>query len=502
MFTGSVTTAPEPSPSATTGGNVWEELNVVKAGGENFGWPLFEGHDPQPLYQAQNTLNPFAFNPLAGGPCAAFVPFKSLCVQDVQGAPLFPNPCDAGVQLPAALARFDQTRAAIDWAHDGGPARVPTYTSGNASFALMGAPGCPVLGNTFGGNSSIGGAWYPASGVYPPTFLGTYFHADFVAGWIKSFVFDVNDTLVSVREFALNGSFPGIVGLSVNPADQLLYFVQLDFGGGSEVYKIEYVSNLPPVATARVVGNNFGPSPLAIQFSTVGSFDPEGLPLTYEWDFGDVSAKSSQANPLHVYAASSSGPEQYEAVVRIQDAGGLERTVSLIVSVNNTPPQVTVTSPMDNALFPPAASTNVPMTSSVFDAEHAPGQLTCRWDVLLHHNTHVHPEPPVSDCTSSAVVSGAHGANDEVFYFEFIHTVTDAHGLSTSVSHSIFPDLPECQGDINRDGVTNTADLVRFLGSFGQSGTLGLPGDLNFDASVNTLDLIIFLGDFGCPTTP
>jgi glucose/arabinose dehydrogenase/PKD repeat protein len=482
------------------GWNVWEELNVVKTGGENFGWPLFEGHDPQPLYQAQNTLNPFAPNPLAGGTCAPFVPFAALCVQDAQGTTSFPNPCNPGVQLPGTLRRFDQTRPVIDWGHDAGPARVPTFSSGNAASVIMGTPGCPVLGNSFGGNSSIGGAWYPTTGVYPSTYVGTYFQADFVQGWIKSMVFDINDNLVSVREFALNGSFPGIVSLAVNPADSLLYFIKLDFGGGTpQLFKIEYVSNLPPIVAAAVVGNNYGPSPLNIQFSSAGTSDPEGLPLQYEWNFGDGSPVSTQVNPSHVFTAPGPGPARFDVTLKVRDSGGLERTASLIVSPNNTPPVVTMTSPVDGALFPPNASSVVPMTSTISDAQHTPAQLSCRWNVLLHHNTHVHPEPEVTDCTSSAVISGAHGANDEVFYFEFIHTVTDAHGLSTSVSHSMFPDLPACPGDINRDGMTDTRDLVRLLGTFGQSGTLGLAGDLNFDAAVNTLDLIIFLGGFGCP---
>jgi glucose/arabinose dehydrogenase len=484
------------------GWNVWEELNVVKTGGENFGWPLFEGHDPQPLYQSQGTLNPFAPNPLAGGACAPFVPFAWLCVQDAQGTPSFPNPCNPGVQLPATLRRFDQTRPAIDWGHDGGPARVPAFSSGNPVSIIMGTPGCPVLGNDFGGNSSIGGAWYPPTGVYPSNYLGTYFHADFVAGWIKSLVFDVNDNLVSVREFALAGSFPGIVSLAVNPADSLLYFIQFDFGGGAEVYKIEYVSNLPPIVSAAVVGNNYGPSPLAIQFSSAGTSDPEGLPLQYEWNFGDGSPVSTQANPTHVFAIPGRRPARFDVTLKVRDSGGLERAASLIVSPNNTPPVVTMTSPVDGALFPPNASTVVPMTSQVFDAEDLGAQPTCRWNVLLHHNTHVHPEPEVTTCSSSAVVSGAHGANDEVFYFEFIHTVTDAYGLSTTVSHSIFPDLPACPGDINRDGVTDTRDLVKLISRFGQSGSLGLQGDLNFDAAVNTLDLLILLGGFGCPVAP
>ncbi|MFM9958141.1 MAG: PQQ-dependent sugar dehydrogenase [Phycisphaerales bacterium] len=480
------------------GWNIWEELHVAKTPGQNFGWPLFEGHEPQPLYQTQLTPNPDAPNPLTGGGCGAFVPFASLCVQDVQAAPSFPNPCNPGVQLPGTLRLFEHARPAIDWKHDGGPARAPTFANGSASTSNLGSPGCPVLGTSFGGNSSIGGAWYPDAGPYPSLWRSTYFHADFVAGWIKAFVFDANDNLVSVRDFASNESFSGIVCMAVNPADNLLHLIRFDFGGGSDIIRIDFVSNLPPIVNAAVVGNNFGPSPLSIQFSSAGTNDPEGFPLQYSWDFGDGSPVSTLPNPSHAFTAPTSGPARFDVTLTVTDAGGIERSKSLIVSPNNTPPSVTITSPLNGSEFPPNANTIVPMTADISDVEHPANQRTCAWQVLLHHNTHVHPEPVDNNCASSAPVSGAHGANDEVFYFEFILTVTDAHGLSTTRTVSMFPDLPFCVGDINRDGTTDTRDLVRLLGSFGQSGALGLAGDLNFDTAVNTADLIMFLGNFGC----
>ncbi|MFM9958002.1 MAG: hypothetical protein ACKVZJ_07985 [Phycisphaerales bacterium] len=54
--------------------------------------------------------------------------------------------------------------------------------------------------------------------------------------------------------------------------------------------------------------------------------------------------------------------------------------------------------------------------------------------------------------------------------------------------------------DLNNDFNVNTADLITFLGQFGQTGpTTGPynPGDFNGDGSVNTADLIFFLGRFG-----
>jgi hypothetical protein len=54
-----------------------------------------------------------------------------------------------------------------------------------------------------------------------------------------------------------------------------------------------------------------------------------------------------------------------------------------------------------------------------------------------------------------------------------------------------------CPADMTGDGVVNTADLVKFLGSFGRD----LRGDFNCSGATNTADLVFFLGRFGmiCP---
>lgn len=63
-----------------------------------------------------------------------------------------------------------------------------------------------------------------------------------------------------------------------------------------------------------------------------------------------------------------------------------------------------------------------------------------------------------------------------------------AHGLAEA-----------CPGDMNGDGLRDTADLPAFLGVFGLSLPAGTCGDLNADGIINTPDLAVFLGGFGQP---
>jgi hypothetical protein len=71
-------------------------------------------------------------------------------------------------------------------------------------------------------------------------------------------------------------------------------------------------------------------------------------------------------------------------------------------------------------------------------------------------------------------------------------------GYADSLSLVLTPPAA-CSGDFNHDGAVNTADLVSFLGKFGQSVAPGTPQDMNADGVVNTLDLTRFLGRFGQP---
>ncbi len=223
------------------GWNTWEELNVCKLAGTNFGWPAFEGMTTMNSYWNAPTTNLDAPNPLFGqGGCTQeYFTFQNLIIQDTLNAnPSFPNPCDAGQQIPGNIPTFVHKRPAIDWNHSTGPSRCSYFIGQDPAHIALDHPNSPVPGPRFGGFSSTGGVWYAAS-EFPTEYHDTYFQADFISGWIRNFVFDAADDAVLVRDFAPNAT-AAIVCLAVNPVNGQLYYVGYSDSGASEVRRIVY----------------------------------------------------------------------------------------------------------------------------------------------------------------------------------------------------------------------------------------------------------------------
>ena len=87
----------------------------------------------------------------------------------------------------------------------------------------------------------------------------------------------------------------------------------------------------PPVAVVTQSAPVTGLAPLTVNFSSAGSYDPEGTALTYDWDFGDGSTASTLANPSHVYNT----PGTYAASLVVFDASGLSASASVTILVQS-----------------------------------------------------------------------------------------------------------------------------------------------------------------------
>lgn len=418
------------------GWNAREELSTCDHPGQNFGWPQFEGLLARPEYALAGALNLDAPNPLAGAGCAAHLSFHDLLVQQSLAAPSWPNPCDAQQQLPASLQRFEHVRPWLEYGH-GGAANTATYNGVVASVTPIDAPGAPLQGQAFDGDC-VGALAWCASPSYPAPWRDTLFVADFVQGWLKSVEFDANHAPSVLRPFGAGAG--AIVALAAHPVSRELYFIDYGSSGQAAVRHLRWIADSAPIAVASPA-QSYGPSPLSVSFSSAGSIDPEGQPLTYSWDFDD-GATSTQANPVHVF--SGSGPQRFDVTLTVTDPSGGAHVARVLVSTDNTPPQVVITSPLDGASYPITAGNQViALQAQVSDAEHGPLELDCAWRTSLFHNAHSHPEPVDTACSTSSVITPV-GCDGEVYWYEIELVVTDAAGLSTRAVSRLTPDC--CQG--------------------------------------------------------
>jgi PKD repeat protein len=444
------------------GWNLWEELNVADAAGLNFGWPVFEGFDPVPYYMNVPVQNGDAPDPLFNGvDCTnQFLLFQDLIVQDTPvHLNAHPHPCDPTVQIPNSIPKHVHRRPAIDWRH-GNQSRTGGFSGPQPVTYDLDDPASPVPGPRFGGFAAIGGPWMEGAQL-PLGYQEASFHGDYAMGFIRRFMFNEHDEPVSVHNFA--SGLGAVTWIGAGP-DGCIWYIRYTT---NELRRICYdlVVDLPPIAVATQ-SVQYGPSPLAVSFTGSGSSDPGGGAVSHAWDFGD-GGTSTEADPVHVFTAPDGVPTLHTVTLTVTDTAGQSASVQLIVSVNNSPPVVEITSFPDGSYYTVGEETLLPLQAEVNDAEHGPSELTYAWRTTLQHNTHSHPEPVDTQPVTSTVISGV-GCDGETYSYVISLTVMDAAGLSTTVQHSLFPacHLIPPTAVINADPVIGFAPLqVQFDGS-------------------------------------
>ncbi|MEZ4987001.1 MAG: PQQ-dependent sugar dehydrogenase [Saprospiraceae bacterium] len=395
------------------GWNTWEDLHVVPVGGLNCGWPLYEGQSIMSGYYNSGARNQDEGNQL----------FRDLCTQ----------PTSYTVNSNPAQRRFTHSRPALAWQHQNNNTQTPTFSGTTATTTSIGASGSPTIGTAFPGNSSTGGVFYPYA-TFGPDYQNTVFFADFGEDWIKAGVPGGLSGINRVRNFAANGFGNGIVHLNVNPLDNSLVITDIYSG---TIRRISFGGNLPPIANASATPS-FGTAPLTVSFSSAGSYDPDGSITSYSWNFGDGTS-STQANPTHVYTGV--GQSSFTATLTVSDAFGFTDSKSVVISINNTAPTVSITNPQQGDLYSVTNATQLTLSANVTDAEST-ANMQYAWRVTLQHNDHTHPEPLIYEQNPTVVISPV-GCDGEDYSYLIECTVTDQGGLSATDAVVIYPN---CSG--------------------------------------------------------
>lgn len=164
--------------------------------------------------------------------------------------------------------------------------------------------------------------------------------------------------------------------------------------------------NRAPTAVITAEPTN-GLSPLEVAFSAIGSTDPEGKPLTYEWEFGDGTF-STERNPVKTYESAT--VNTYTVTLTVTD--GLKTgQATTLVTVGSTVPQITEIGTSATGGKYNAGQT-IRLVATATDDEDDADELEYRWTVVFHHADHIHPyqntfsaRRPTSSCPTTRTTS-------------------------------------------------------------------------------------------------
>jgi glucose/arabinose dehydrogenase len=324
--------------------------------------------------------------------------------------------------------------------------RAETHPTCQALFAKAGtADGAtpPNWSYDHGTGASITAGPVYTGGAYPDEWVGDVFVGDYVRGEVTRLELTGDDRVAAVHPFATEWGTG--VQLSLNPAGELEF---LDIFATSAdpigVHKFGYQAvNRVPVVQASATPTSGGAPPLDVQFSSAGTSDPDGDPLTYSWDFGDGTPPSAAPNPLHTYTANGT----FSAVLTVDDGTGRPQTRQLTIQVGqNLPPTATIVSPAAGELF--TAGDRVDVSGTGSDGEDAaPPALS--WRIVLVHGTHQHEVATFEGGEGSFVALDDHDADS---YYLLELTARDTRGLTSTTTRRMDPRTVQLTLDSHPDG--------------------------------------------------
>ncbi len=364
-------------------------------------------------------------------------PFRMGFDPDASGTRFFIN--DVGQK---AWEEIDAGKKGADYAwnlcegnHDN-PDRPGSVDCGSAPYT----PPIHEYSHNSGCSSVTGSAFVPDD-VWPAAYKKSYLYGDFVCGKIFQLT-PKSGGGYSRTTFASGLGRGGPVAMTFGPTGRTLYYTTYADGDGGQIRSISYTrGNQAPDARIKLAGDgaNYGPQDKEFQFDGSGSRDPDGDPLTYEWDFtSDGTVDATVKTAPHVYQESG----KQVAKLTVKDGKGGVDSASFEVFPGDTPPQPRIGTPSRTAFF--RVGQKFTLRGSATDAQD--GRLpstSLDWEIRqIHNGNHYHPYFSRTGVNLSFLTPAPEdlsATRPRYNYLEIRLTATDAQGLKKTVTQRLRP---------------------------------------------------------------
>ena len=279
--------------------------------------------------------------------------------------------------------------------------------------------GCAITGGTF---------FNPDTTNYPPMYQNRYYFIDYCGNWINSISLDSNYTWDHLATNIANYS----VCMKTGP-DGNLYFLSRN---NEAMYKVTYTpDSVPSILTDPA------DQVVSLGFQATFSAYASGLPtLTYQWrkDGVDIPGATNTTYIIPSVVFADSG--DFDIIVFNPYGSDTSASAHLTVT-GNQPPVAQIDTPLAGDLY--SGGDTIHYTGTIMDPEDGalPDSMFA-WEVVFHHETHVHPGPSADQGVSSGsfIIPSSGEISPDVFYRLYLYA-HDAFGALDTDSVDVYPRL-------------------------------------------------------------